>query len=595
MLEPQTRAALSEQLAPPPGYELSHAVGTSFTLDLETALTIPLSFASHRISAADGNLGILDAIRRASDRVDIFAQAGEISMGGRTDLVAFLEPIVHPVSVPRGLFHPKVWFLEYTSGDAFAYRFVCASRNLTADRSWDVIVRLDGRVAAESNRADAAARNAPLVTLLRRLPTLAVHSPTVERRQRINALADHLETVEWDLPDGLRELSFHVLGTKGAALPELRGERALIVSPFVSDDGLASLRRGIRAETHLVSRVDTLERLAPTSLDTRLRTAVLDDAAALFSDEDESAAPGATAEPLTGLHAKVIVVDRREGAQILLGSANATGAALRDNVEVMVGLVGSVKQVGVDVTLAAMGQLVEGYDAEGGKLPSDREEAAYRLEGYLRGLANMKISARVLSGDPYSLAVWTEEEPDTEDGFTLQWNLLTRPDAGARGLPGLVDSPTILTKLALTDITPFIVLTAHDAEGNERRTIVLARLLDDIDTRRDAIIARQLTDRGAFIRLLMLLLELSGISLPNAGHGTGFFPASGAGGDEGSGLFESLVRAVGSGHGGLADVRRIVDYLLTTDDGSTILPDGFADLWSAVWTAHERLTQGAVA
>ena len=57
MLEPQTRAALTEQLAPPPGYELVRAVGTTFTLDLATALTVPLCFASHRVSAADDQLG----------------------------------------------------------------------------------------------------------------------------------------------------------------------------------------------------------------------------------------------------------------------------------------------------------------------------------------------------------------------------------------------------------------------------------------------------------------------------------------------------------------------------------------------------------
>ncbi len=110
MLEPQSRAALTEQLKPPIGFELSHAVGTTFTLDLATALAVPLSFASHRLSVQDDTLGVLDAIRRAADRVDVFAQAGEISMGARSDLVAFLEPMVHPVALRRGLFHRRSGF-----------------------------------------------------------------------------------------------------------------------------------------------------------------------------------------------------------------------------------------------------------------------------------------------------------------------------------------------------------------------------------------------------------------------------------------------------------------------------------------------------
>ena len=78
MLEPQTRAALTDMLHPPTGFTLSHAVATTFTLDLDTALTIPLSFAAHRATANDDPIGILDAVRRAADKVDIFAQAGQI-------------------------------------------------------------------------------------------------------------------------------------------------------------------------------------------------------------------------------------------------------------------------------------------------------------------------------------------------------------------------------------------------------------------------------------------------------------------------------------------------------------------------------------
>jgi hypothetical protein len=114
MLEPQTRAALTDMLHPPSGFSLSHAVATTFTLDLDTALTVPLSFAAHRVTADEDPIGILDAVRRAAAKVDIFAQAGQVSIEvPPSALVAFLEPMVHPVEVKRGIFQPKVWFLEY--------------------------------------------------------------------------------------------------------------------------------------------------------------------------------------------------------------------------------------------------------------------------------------------------------------------------------------------------------------------------------------------------------------------------------------------------------------------------------------------------
>lgn len=591
MLEPQTRATLSELLAPPSGFELSHAVGTSFTLDLETALTVPLSFASHRVSAADGSVGILDAIRRASDRVDVFAQAGELSMGARTDLVALLEPIVHPVMVRRGLFHPKVWFLEYSAGDRRTYRFVCGSRNLTADRSWDAVVRLDGDVPNEPSQADAET-NAPLVRLLGALPTWSVQPIDTARVERIEALAERWATVRWECPAGMRDLRFHSLGIPGSTPPDIRGQRTLIASPFVSDDGLRMLRGGTRSDTHLISRPETLDRLAPESLDPRVHTYVLDDAASL---RDEAGATGPhPRDLLTGLHAKLIVSDHAHSSRVLLGSANATDAALRRNIEVMVELTGPLSKFGVEETLQSLGSLIESYESAGGAEPEPTEEAQRRLEGYLRGLAATRLSVRMREGDPWTLEVWAaasgEQRGEAPDDFDLRWHLLTRPDLGGRGMPGTADQPHRIESIALADITPFVVLVARDAEGNERQTIALAELIDDVPTRRDAVIARQLTDRAAFVRLLMLLLELSGRELIAAsGRGAAFFGTAAAG-TEGTGLFESLVRAVGSGHSGLADVRRIVDYLSDSVEGPNVLPDGFADLWGAVWAAHVSLT-----
>lgn len=600
MLEPQSRAALTEQLRPPTGFELSHAVGTTFTLDLATALAVPLSFASHRLSVQDDTLGVLDAIRRAADRVDIFAQAGEISMGARSDLVAFLEPMIHPVAPRRGLFHPKVWFLEYRAGEHMAYRFICASRNLTADRSWDVVVRLDGAPARDGVKRDAAAVNRPLVDLLRRLPTLGVHELDPARRSRIEDLSERWRSVEWERPDPMRSIAFHVFGGRGESLPDLRGKRALIVSPFVSDDGLRMLRAGIRTDTHLISRAETLDRLRPESLDRKLSTYVLDEAA-VYTPEDESSdssdAVARRGDRLAGLHAKAIIVDRMDGAHVFLGSANATSAGWQNNVEVMVEFVGPIPRVGVEATLDALGELKGAYRTEGGSETDANEEAEHRLEAFVRGLAGTRFSARVVPGDPYALRVWADESVISTlsrrgDEVAVRWHLLTRPDLGSGTIGADESDGVLLPSIPLADITPFVVLVARDALGNERRTIVVARLLDDVASRRDAIIARQLTDRAAFVRLLTLLLELSGAwtMSPNGAGGTGFFGSAERSGT-GAGLFEALVRAVGEGHHGLADARRVIDYLRDHDE-EAVLPDGFEELWSEVWAAHLALVGG---
>lgn len=596
MLEPHTRAALSEQLRPPSGFELVHAVGTTFTLDLTTALSVPLSFASYRAVDSADPIGVLEAVRRSADRIDLFAQAGAISMGVASDLVAFLEPMVHPVSVGAGLFHPKVWLLEYAADGDRRYRFICASRNLTADRSWDVVVRLDGWPAEERHRAEAAAINPPLRAFMRALPQLALHALSSARRDRILALADRTLSIAWETPDDMRGLAFHPLGIPSSVRPDLSGKRALIVSPFLSDDGLALLRGAVRTETHVLSRAESFDRLAPGSLDRRLTSYLLDDAATQLADDEAGTSAVPQAERLSGLHAKAIIVDRHDGSHVLLGSANATGAAWNGNVEFMVELVGSLHKFGVEATLTALGELKEPYPAIGGEKPDADEEAKRALEAELRRLATVPLWVRVLPGEPYSLRVWADESLTAiqrsleERCISLNWHLLTRRDLGGVALGAHESEGGEVHGLPLTDVTPFIVLVLRDVEGRQVSAIQLAQLLDDVDARRDAIIARQLTDRAAFIRLLTLMLELAGVTLEgvaaDAAHG--FFGVAGAAGS-GSGLFEALMRAVGDGHAGLAEVRRVVEFVREHGDEHHVLPDGFAELWQRVWAAHLEL------
>ncbi|WCD93275.1 phospholipase D family protein [Microbacterium sp. nov. GSS16] len=589
MLEPQGRAALTEQLTPPVGYQLSHAVGTTFTLDLLTALSIPLSFASRRLSSADDRLGVLDAVRRSADRVDVFAQAGEVGMGKPSDLVALLEPMIHPVAVRRGLFHPKVWFLEYRSGDRLSYRFLCASRNLTEDRSWDTLVRLDG-AAGE----DAEPTNAPLVSLLRTLPRLSVVPLPDERRTRIERLAARLQNVTWEHPSDVRSVDFHVFGMPDSVQPDVSGIRSLIISPFVSEDALQTLRRGVRGPTHLISRAATLDRLPAECDDDRLRTYVLDDAAVIPDDSDDDAASGTGADRLTGLHAKVIVTDRAAGAQVLIGSANATGAALSHNVEVMVRMTGATPRLGVDATLAALGDLTAEYAPDWGASELADEAAQRRLEALVRGLAQVRFTARVAFADPWSLTVWAADAEDTltrlsEAEVSLRWHLLTRTDLGQPLLSLTEAQATPLTGIPLTDITPFLVLVARDAAGNERRTVVLAELLDDVPDRKDAIVARQLTDQATFLRLLALLLDLGGDAVFG---GVGSGGAFGAGSDGPvSGLFEALVRSIGADGDGLVEARRIIDFIRRHEETDQLLPPEFEELWANVWSAHDAVTR----
>ncbi|MDF7801292.1 hypothetical protein P4C99_17570 [Pontiellaceae bacterium B1224] len=65
MLEPFDRRHLLEALQPPDGYDLSEAVGTTYSLDLMILLTVPLAFAmSAQEEDAPNPLALLEAVRR---------------------------------------------------------------------------------------------------------------------------------------------------------------------------------------------------------------------------------------------------------------------------------------------------------------------------------------------------------------------------------------------------------------------------------------------------------------------------------------------------------------------------------------------------
>lgn len=174
MLKPESdRISYAAELTPPDGYRLERAVATTYSLDLETivAAAIPLGLSQE----LDGNeltcpVGLLHAIRKISDRIVIFCEASQVKYPEKSNkLFPLLDAIVVPVAMRKRkgrfpAFHPKTWALQFVNIDDETdrvYRYIVLSRNLTFDRSWDVVVSLDGR---EENRNVAHSR--PLVEFL---------------------------------------------------------------------------------------------------------------------------------------------------------------------------------------------------------------------------------------------------------------------------------------------------------------------------------------------------------------------------------------------------------------------------------------------
>ena len=241
MLLPDSRKTAFELIRPPSGYRLDFAVLTTFTLDLEALLVLPLSVLAH----PDGGLeellavplGLHQAIRDAGDRVHAFVDETDIGIPRRArPLYSMLESSVHAVRAPYGgAFHPKVWVVRFAAVDETAVallRVAVLSRNLTFDRSWDVA--LASEAPLRSRRRVAASR--PLADLVRGLPQLATNTSRIPRdvAERVEELADQVARTAFPAPGGFDSpVEFHALGLSRRRRPwspPSRGYRTLALA-----------------------------------------------------------------------------------------------------------------------------------------------------------------------------------------------------------------------------------------------------------------------------------------------------------------------------------------------------------------------------
>ena len=595
VLAPDSRALLLDALRPPAGHSLDRAVATTFTLDLETALTVPLAFAGFRLEEQPDPIEVMQSLRGMSKRIDIFCQAGAVGASRwPSDLLALLEDVVHEVRRPRRghIFHPKTWVLRFRdeSQDP-SYRLLVLSRNLTADRSWDTILWLDGRRATRINH-----RNAPLVRFVRALPGLAVTPLSPDRHTILTELAEELRRVEWELPNGVREVRFHPIGLRySRRFPveeHFRGYRKLVISPFVREGAIRRIFRMRSGQTAvLISRGAELNALPTDALD-HVDVFELDPTASLAVDFDG----GETNRSFfTQLHAKVFVFERAKRAHLFVGSANATGAGLSQNVEFLCELVGPARTLGVDALVgddAPLRALLTPYDASTTQ-QDDKESVDSRALGDLLidVAADVRFRTAVAKGTEGWIARITSDAAPRRipSGTCVTIAPHNRPDE-SHSLSPVGPIEVKLPPCELPDITAFLRLTASrqvNGETLDRSTVVCSRLEGSPDDRFRQILARQIDTPEKFLRLLALLIGFaSGIGADVSVTGNG--SASWSGGP-GQGVLELLARALAESPESIDHLDEIVEHLRRSPHGRAVLPTGWDDVWLPVLEARKAM------
>lgn len=623
MLQPQDRRLLMESLRPPPGFQLDYAVGTTFSLDLVALLVTPLAFTFFDWEAEDGKpvmepIALLKAIRRNADRLAVFCQAGEIKVPPREQrLFAYLEDCVHQVTAqgPGGVFHPKVWVLRFTGEEReVIYRVICASRNITFDRSWDTLLVLDGQLRERQN---GFARNHPLGDFIRHLPQLATEPLPESTKARIEQIEQEIRRVEFEAPESMELVAFWPIGIPNYRrwpFQECR-DRFLVISPFLSADALNRLRptngRGV-----LVSRTDALRTLPPELLARYEQVLVLDssvDEAVPEADvpidqqhEGQDAADlKKIGDDLRGLHAKLFAADDGWDARLWTGSANATSAAFHHNVEFLVELRGKRSQIGIDALIGdspdptELRKLLQPYVPTEASA-DDIWQESFDLEALKIRLfvaqAGIKAKATAVGEEKtYELILTAAKNDLPEEAAISCWPITCSEELFEQPAVFGTGGPIATYKqLSVEALTPFLAFRARIAVGGktgEIRFVVKVPLAGAPADRKDHLLQYVIKNQRELMAYLLMLL-----SEPEEGGINANVLQRFANGETGgmqswfdAPIFESLVRCLDRNPQQLDEVWALLKDLGTTEGGQALIPEGLSEIWAPIWSAHQSL------
>lgn len=372
------RINYGDVLMPPVGFSLEHAVGTTYSLDLETltAVSIALGLEEDTDSELISNqLSMLSAFQKISDRIIVFCEAGQIKLPARSNALCLaLEKMVVPVSLPSNkkrypAFHPKTWLMEYSNEDGEKlYRFVVMSRNLTFDHSWDVACAIDGKV---SSAGDIDSQ--PIADFLKFLKKQLNKDLANYNRQNnnLNYLIKAISEVYFYLEKDFTECDILPLGI-GSGSYEMASNwlftenfhELVVMSPFLSDSVIEKFndgRKNLTGTTRtLITRRSELFKIKggkASNFDVYVLKDEIIDGETSVSDgvkrkhsaiagnlggedveknDDEEKQNAETS--MQDIHAKIYVRRKYSTTDLFIGSMNASYAAIHSNVEMMLRL-----------------------------------------------------------------------------------------------------------------------------------------------------------------------------------------------------------------------------------------------------------------
>ena len=321
----QNRLSYSELLQPDIGYNLEFAVGLTYSLDLEALLGVPISLGlldEMDTSLRDNPFYLLEAIRKSSDKLCIFCNAGGISLPQKIQSVySLLENSVFEVKLKnKQNFHPKMWFIKYVNDEGKAYiKLIVLSRNLTFDNSLDLAFEFKGEVGKAKRN-----KNLPLCDMLKFVSEYSDKG----KKEKILSLANDVHHIKkFETLSEFEDYEFLPLGISVHKKEKTElfdnNKDVFVVSPFLSDDIVNEITK-VNGRKILVTRKASVTKNTLEKFDSVFITKEI------LTDNEFGVKQD--------IHAKLYFTTGNDGNFLYLGSANASHNAFNNNVEFLIKL-----------------------------------------------------------------------------------------------------------------------------------------------------------------------------------------------------------------------------------------------------------------
>lgn len=604
MLNPkkdQDQVDYSELLKPPAGFILDRAIGTTYSLDVQALLAVPVAmFYSKPIEADFENnpnpLDIFDSISRASETVTIFCQKGKIKVPRKFNkLLRFTEDCVK-VILPKSAFssfHPKCWWLWFhnpKNGEK-RVRFAVMSRNLTFDRSWDISFFFEG-IVTNTTRSG----NKPLIELLNYLEKAAAVKLG-------NNYKKELERTDFKTELPFKSWNFYPIGISDKHLNPLldasyRPDTLLMMSPFVDDASLINIANKASRKAWLFSRKMELNKLKQTSFE-YLNNAFCIPDIIVNGEWDANRAeeiPNVVPEPLD-LHAKLFISRKGTTNTWLLGSANLTQPAFGRNIEFLIELNTTDNQFHPDsvykelVSNAEERKLFEEYDFTNIVDHDSQDNIKQLIRKLEYEIIKCPFSGKIIPDDSAKYFTYEMEfdasKLKIENDFKIYIQLINSDwdsDHGKLIKPKELNTISFSELQTESQLSKYFIFSIT-YQGKCVKNFMLIAEIDLPVTRSGKILAEIITSKDKFLQYLRFLLQGNGLveefdnnssnrkNGGNENHDSIWFKYN-------IPLYEELLRAAAQQPQKLRNIDGIITKMLSNEDTKAFISPELIQLWN---------------